>query len=110
MDPISGLRITPRAAAELCRQAARGGYPGSMEIELVAGSCEAWALQLRAGSEGKALARSDGITLYGPADQLHLLNGLQLDFQCSLSGGGFLLRGGERIRSCPCGAAFTPRG
>ena len=110
MDPTAGLRITPRAAAELCRQAARGGYPGSMAIELVAGSCEAWALQLKAGSKGEALARSDGITLYGPADQLHLLNGLQLDFQCSLSGGGFLLRGGERIRSCPCGAAFTPRG
>ncbi|HBU26691.1 MAG TPA: AIR synthase, partial [Synechococcales bacterium UBA8138] len=49
-------------------------------------------------------------TLYGHSHQLQLLQGLQLDFQSSLSGGGFLLRGGEQIRSCPCGAAFTPRG
>ncbi|NCU76220.1 MAG: AIR synthase, partial [Synechococcaceae bacterium WB7_1C_051] len=59
---------------------------------------------------GNGCLRSDGITLYGHSHQMQLLQGLQLDFQSSLSGGGFLLRGGEKIRSCPCGAAFTPRG
>ena len=110
MNQTAGLKITARAAAELCRQAACGGEPGAMALELVPCSCEAWAIQLRAGTAEAAIARSDGITLYGHSHQLQLLQGLQLDFQSSLSGGGFLLRGGEQIRSCPCGAAFTPRG
>jgi Fe-S cluster assembly iron-binding protein IscA len=109
MESTAGLKITPRAAAELCRQAARSNHPGEMTLELVPGTCETWALALKSGNRGEALARSDGITLYGLAEQGHLLKGLQLDFKASLSGGGFLLRGGDRIRSCACGAAFTPR-
>jgi Fe-S cluster assembly iron-binding protein IscA len=109
MEPAPGLQITARAAAELCRFAARAGQPGRAYLELVAGSCETWALKLSAGAGvGQAMAWADGITLFGRAEQLNLLQGLMLDYQSDLSGGGFLLRGGERIRSCACGSAFTP--
>jgi len=109
MEPTPGLQLTPRAAAELCRLAAVGGQPGQACLELLAGSCETWALRLRAGSGGaEPLARADGITLHCRHDQQRLLQGLQLDFQADLNGGGFLIRGSGRIRSCACGAAFTP--
>ena len=103
------LRLTSAAAAELCRQAAVAGTPGMMHLDLLAGTCEQWVLRLRAGHlAGSPVARADGITLYAPSHQQDLLAGLQLDYRGDLSGAGFVMRGGEGIRSCACGAAFTP--
>jgi Fe-S cluster assembly iron-binding protein IscA len=103
------LRVTASAAAELGRQAAVAGTPGMMHLDLVDGSCERWSIRLRPGHlAGNPVARADGITLHCRRDQQRLLLGLQLDFQADLNGGGFLIRGAGRIRSCACGAAFTP--
>ena len=108
MEPTPSLQITSQAAAELCRLSVRGGEPGLAHINLVEGSCEAWALQLRAGrGSGIPISRADGITLHGNRDQLDLLRGLRLDYKGSLSGGGFLLSGGSDVRSCACGTAFS---
>ena len=103
------LRLTPAAAAELCRQAAVAGTPGMMHLDLLAGSCEQWVIRLRAGHlSGSPVARADGITLYAPTQQQDLLAGLQLDYRGDLSGAGFVMRAAEGIRSCACGASFTP--
>ena len=103
------LRLTPAAAAELCRQAAVAGTPGMMHIELLPGTCEQWVIRLRAGHlAGSPVARADGVTLYAPSQQHALLAGLQLDHRGDLSGAGFVMRGAEGIRPCACGAAFTP--
>lgn len=102
------LRISGSAAAELCRQAAVAGTPGMMHIDLLQGSCEEWAIRLRPGHlAGTPVARADGITLYAPAEQLGRLTGLQLDYRGDLSGGSFLVRPGEGVRSCACGASFS---
>ncbi|MEA5443384.1 AIR synthase [Cyanobium gracile] len=102
------LRLTPAAAAELCRQAAVAGTPGLMHLELLEGACEAWAIRLCPGHlAGTPVARADGITLYSPAGQLPLLQGLQLDYRGDLSGGGFLVRPGPGVSTCACGAAFS---
>jgi Fe-S cluster assembly iron-binding protein IscA len=80
-----------------------------MHLDLVPGTCERWAIRLRPGHlAGSPIARSDGITLYAPAQQIPLLTGLLLDYKGDLSGGGFLVRAGAHVRSCACGAAFTP--
>ena len=79
MEPKAGFVITPRAAAELCRLSLRAGQPGLVHLNLLEGSCETWALQLRGGTgSGVALARADGITLYGRREQMPLLKDLQL--------------------------------
>lgn len=102
------LQVSAAAAAELCRQAAVAGTPGLMHIDLLEGSCEQWAIRLRPGHlAGTPVARADGITLYAPAAQSAQLTGLQLDYKGDLSGGGFLVRAAEGVRSCACGAAFT---
>lgn len=102
------LRITPRAAAELLRLSGRWDSAGTVTVELVGGTCETWGLALGPRRpDGVPLARADGITVLGLASQEALLRGLVLDFQQDLDGGGFLVRGGERIRSCACGASFT---
>ena len=75
------------------------------------GSCEAWAIQLRAGTAEAAIARSDGITLYGHSHQMQLLQGLQLDFQSSLSGGGFFfVAGWRKDPQLPLRSSFYPEG
>jgi Fe-S cluster assembly iron-binding protein IscA len=80
-----------------------------MHIDLVEGGCETWAIRLRPGHlSGTPIARADGITLHAPPEQAALLGGLLLDYRGDLSGGGFLVRPTEHIRSCACGAAFTP--
>ncbi|MFM7548506.1 MAG: AIR synthase [Cyanobacteriota bacterium] len=102
-----GLRITAAAAAELGRQAAVAGTPGLMHLDLIEGGCEQWTIRLRPGHlAGTPVARADGVTLYAPAEQLALLAGLGLDYRGDLSGGGFLVRSGDGIRACACGAAF----
>jgi Fe-S cluster assembly iron-binding protein IscA len=101
------LRLTAAAAAELGRQAAVAGTPGLMHLELVAGGCEEWTIRLRPGHlAGVPVARADGVTLYAPSQQLALLTGLSLDYRGDLSGGGFLVRGGDGLQCCACGAAF----
>ena len=105
------LRITAAAAAELCRQAAVAGTPGLMHLDLLEGRCATWTIRLRPGHfAGIPLARADGITLYAPADQGALLNGLRLDYRGDLSGGGFLVRSGEGVSGCACGASFSRAG
>jgi Fe-S cluster assembly iron-binding protein IscA len=105
------LRITAAAAAELCRQAAVAGTPGLMHLDLLEGRCAAWTIRLRPGHlAGIPLARADGITLYAPGDQVALLNGLRLDYRGDLSGGGFLVRSGDGVSGCACGASFDRTG
>ncbi|MFO8237789.1 MAG: AIR synthase [Prochlorococcaceae cyanobacterium] len=103
------LRLTAAAAAELGRQAAVAGTPGLMHVDLVEGGCEQWTIRLRPGHlAGVPIARSDGVTLHAPPEQAALLTGLSLDYRGDLSGGGFLVRSAEGVRTCACGAAFSP--
>ena len=105
------LSLSAAAAAELGRQAAVAGTPGVMHLDLVEGSCERWVIRIRPGHlAGQPIARADGITLFAPADQSERLAGLQLDYRGDLSGGGFLVRPSAEVRTCACGAAFSPAG
>jgi Fe-S cluster assembly iron-binding protein IscA len=79
-----------------------------MHIDLLEGGCEGWTIRLRPGHlSGTPIARADGVTLHAPRQQVHLLRGLLIDYRGDLSGGGFLIRPTDVIRSCACGAAFT---
>jgi Fe-S cluster assembly iron-binding protein IscA len=111
MPKGQSLRLSAAAAAELGRQAAVAGTPGVMHLDLVEGSCERWVVRIRPGHlAGVPVARADGITLHAPADQLPRLSGLNLDYRGDLSGGGFLIRPGDGVRCCVCGASFSRSG
>jgi Fe-S cluster assembly iron-binding protein IscA len=102
------LRLSATAAAELGRQAAVAGTPGLMHLDLIEGGCEQWVIRIRPGHlAGVPVARADGITLHAPAGQAPLLAGLSLDYRGDLSGGGFLIRSGDGVSCCACGAAFS---
>ena len=106
----AALRITPSAAAELCRQAARAGRPGAASLKLRAGSCETWAISIQAGTvEGEPIARADGLTLFATRDAASQLAGMSLDHHCDLHGAGFVFRGPEHVQMCSCGASFSRR-
>ncbi len=101
--------ISQPAAAELIRQSAFGGTPGEMYIDLVPdGFDEGWLfIRLRCGKEeGSPIARTDGITLFAPSDQLSLLEGLSLDYYGDLSGGGFMISTPEGAQRSTCGSGF----
>ena len=103
------LSITPIAAAELGRQASFAGTPGMMHLDLVEDPCgEGWLhIRLRPGNLlGVPIARTDGVTLYAPQEQLSLLQGLSLNYFGDLSGGGFLISSPEGMEICACGAGF----
>lgn len=105
------LRLSSAAAAELGRQAAVAGTPGLMHLDLLEGGCEQWVIRIRPGHlAGVPVARADGITLHAPLAQIPLLAGLSLDYRGDLSGGGFLIRTGEGVSCCACGAAFSRSG
>ncbi len=103
------LTISKSAAAELIRQAAFGGTPGEMHIDLIPdGFGEGWLyIRLRSGKQaGTPVARIDGITLFAPADQAALLKGLTLDYFGDLRGGGFLISTPEGAEASICGSGF----
>ncbi len=103
------LSITPRAAAELGRQAANGKNPGIMHLDLVEDTCgEGWFhIRLRPGDfSGVPVVRVDGVTLFAPKEQFAIFQGLCLDYYGDLSGGGFLITSPIGSESCACGAGF----
>ncbi len=109
MQKAFSFSITQAAASELIRQSVFAGTPGIMHIELVGdGHKEGWLhVRLRAGSnEGVPLSRTDGITLFAQSDQLNLFQGLNLNYYCDLSGGGFLISTPAGAEGCACGAGF----
>ena len=104
-----GLTISATAAAELNRQAAFAGTPGVMHIDLLEDkSGEGWLyIRIRPGkNEGVPFARTDGITLYAPSNQLVLFEGLNLNYFGDLSGGGFLISTPRRAEASACGSGF----
>tara|TARA_Y100001968_G_scaffold212345_1_gene195505 strand:- start:79280 stop:79633 length:354 start_codon:yes stop_codon:yes gene_type:complete len=106
---LLSFSITQAAAAELVRQAAFAGTPGSMQIDLLEDSYqEGWLyIRLRPGSnDGVPLARADGVTLFAKTDQMPLLQGLRLNYFGDLTGGGFLISTPEGAESSPCGSGF----
>ena len=106
---VCTLTVSTTAVAELIRQSAFGGTPGEMHIDLLPdGFGEGWLyIRLRPGKEaGTPIARADGVTLFAPADQISLLQGLNLDYYGDLSGGGFLISPPEGAQRSPCGSGF----
>ena len=80
-----------------------------MHLDLVKDpSDEGWLhIRLRPGTfVGIPIARTDGVTLYAPQDQLNLLKGLSLNYYADLSGGGFLISSPDGFEGCACGAGF----
>ena len=103
------LFISTPAAAELSRQASFAGTPGIMYLDLLADSYgEGWFhIRIRPGqNDGIPVARTDGITLYAPSEQIHLLHGLRLNYFGDLSGGGFVITTPSDTESCSCGSGF----
>ena len=105
----SNLTISKTATAELIRQSAFGGTPGEMHIDLLPDSFdEGWLyIRLRSGKlTGIPIARTDGVTLFAPSEQISLLKGLKLDYYGDLSGGGFLISTPEGAEASVCGSGF----
>ncbi len=103
------LTVSKPAVAELIRQSAFGGTPGEMHIDLLPdGFGEGWFyIRLRCGTQGGTpIARTDGITLFAPEEQIGLLQGLNLDYYNDLSGGGFLISTPEGGQPSTCGSGF----
>lgn len=102
-----GTRLTLRAASELMRQSAVAGIPGEMHAEVVSGGCSDFAITFKAGRHsGEPISRESGVTLYSQAEQVKLFAGLMIDYQESLSGGGFVLSGAA-IDVSSCGNCFS---
>ena len=103
------LTVSKSAAAELIRQSAFGSTPGEMHIDLLPdGFSEGWLyIRLRCGNQsGIPIARTDGVTLFAPEDQVSLLKDLILDYYSDLSGGGFLISTPKGAQPSTCGSGF----
>ena len=103
------LTVSKSAAAELIRQSAFGGTPGEMHIDLSPdGFDEGWLyVHLRCGNQnGIPIARTDGVTLFAPEEQIRLFKGLNLDYYSDLSGGGFLISHPQGAQPSTCGSGF----
>ena len=113
MSKAFSFNISSAAAAELIRQSAFSRTPGLMHIDLLADSSkEGWMhIKLSVGTnDGVPIARTDGITLFAPSNQINIFKGLKLHYYGDLSGGGFLISTPEGAKGCSCGAGFKMQG
>ena len=80
---MSSLTITKAASNELLRQSIYRGTPGEIFLYLQPDILDDGWMFLRVNiweKSGIPIARTDGITLFAPSEQLNLLQGLQLDY------------------------------
>ena len=85
----AGKNLSPRGVKDF------DGNEGWMHIQLSAGK-----------KDGVPIARTDGITLFAPSEQLKIFQGLKLHYYGDLSGGGFLISTPDYAEGCACGAGF----
>ena len=103
------LTISTSASHELLRQSISRGSPGNIYLKLIPDESEEGWMFLRVNAwerSGVPIARTDGLTIYGPESQKSLLDGLTIDHYQDLTGGGFLISTPVGAEKSTCGSGF----
>jgi len=106
------VRLTPRAVEAVKQVRAKEGLPEShaLRVSVVGGGCSGFSYQLdfaERAQDGDLVLVYDGVELLVDATSAQYLEGTQIDYVSSLSGGGFKFVNPKATHTCGCGSSFS---
>lgn len=104
---VAMVTLTPKAHTMLTQ--ALGDSEASLLVNVLNGGCTGFMydLQLVEDSEEKCQELEvDGISIMIPETVSAMLNGIEIDYEDKLMGGGFKVNNPNADRTCGCGESF----
>lgn len=99
------------AAVERLRAllADNGDPEAGLRVEVIPGGCSGfeYAMALEPAREGDEVVGEEGARVYVDRFSLPYLLGVQLDYEESFQGAGFLINNPNASASCGCGKSFS---
>ena len=107
---MNAFTLTPSAQTQV--QKLRSGHPApdsALRVKVVGGGCSGFSYKMdfdsQSGAHDKVFEFGDVKVLIDPKSYLYL-QGVELDFDDSLGGKGFVFQNPNAKRTCGCGSSF----
>ncbi len=103
------VTLTNEATERLRALVAEGDEPGAgLRVEVVPGGCSGfeYALSLQSPKDGDEIVESGGVRVIIDRFSVPYLLGVELDFEESFQGSGFVVKNPNATASCGCGKSF----
>ena len=105
------INVSTTAASKISELLAEENKAGSgLRVFVQGGGCSGfqYGLMIEEGQgSGDTLFESNGIKLYVDPISIRYLNGAEVDFFDTVSGGGFTIKNPNATSTCGCGSSFT---
>jgi iron-sulfur cluster assembly protein len=104
---VATVTITPKARTMLTQ--ALGDSEASLLVNVLNGGCSGFMYDLQLVEEADELCQQidiDGISVMIPEKVSTMLDGIEIDYEDKLMGGGFKVNNPNASRSCGCGESF----
>jgi iron-sulfur cluster assembly accessory protein len=111
-ETLPPVVLTPRAAEAVKVVRAKEGRPDShpLRVAVVGGGCSGFSYQLSFDEQpqpGDAVLEYEGVRVLVDPTSAQYLQGTEIDFVSSLTGGGFKFSNPKASHTCGCGSSFA---
>ena len=105
------LQVTEKAKQKVTEIIAAENKTGQgLRVQVVGGGCSGfqYGLMIDEGSgDGDQVFESNGVRLYVDPISVRYLNGAEVDFVDTVTGGGFTIKNPNAVSTCGCGQSFS---
>jgi iron-sulfur cluster assembly accessory protein len=105
------INVTSTAAGKISELLAEEQKDGSgLRVFVQGGGCSGfqYGLMIDEGSgDGDQVFESNGVRLYVDPISVRYLNGAEVDFVDTVTGGGFTIKNPNAVSTCGCGQSFS---
>lgn len=104
------IHVTEKAARKAVSLAQKDNVPAILRVGVRGGGCSGLSYFLDftdAIKEDDTTLEVEGLTVVCDPKSLQYIDGMRLDFDSNLLGGGFKFHNPNAKRSCSCGESFT---
>lgn len=110
--PGSVVSLTPRAVEAIKKIREKDRLPEGhvLRVAVVGGGCSGFSYQLdfdEGPQESDTVSEFDGVRVVVDAASAQYLQGTEVDYVSSLSGGGFKFSNPKATNTCGCGSSFS---
>ena len=105
------IHVTSTAASKISELLADEQKDGSgLRVFVQGGGCSGFQYGLMIdenSGEGDQVYESNGVRLYVDPISVRYLNGAEVDFVDTVTGGGFTIKNPQAVSTCGCGQSFS---
>jgi len=108
------INVSTSAASKITELLVEEGKENSgLRVFVQGGGCSGFQYGLmieEGGGEGDQVFESNGVKLFVDPVSISYLNGAQVDFVDTVTGGGFTIKNPNATSTCGCGSSFSVDG